>query len=144
MCRHGLIGKSYLVRGIHKSVYFHSLNIKTKLLPALFPKKGKIRARAEFVNVSLFFLLLLSSSAANLLYNFYAPLQKASPLQPSSPLRGGTYLSFIPFPQILVESPAHSRSSMPVSCVNMSISRTRVVGTGPGVESGESSLVLPG
>lgn len=57
-------------------------------------------------------------------------------------LRGRSSSQLYHFPSLLAERLAHSRSSaMPVSCISMNISRSRVVGTGPRVEGGESSLV---
>lgn len=75
------------------------------------------------------------------LCNFYAPLFL---LCHHLVLWGKVLIlfSFNLFLQLLVEFTAHSRSSaMPVSCVNMNLSRIRMVGSGPGVESGESILV---
>lgn len=64
-------------------------------------------------------------------------------LPPASPLRPRASLIQLHFfPLLLGECSAHSRSSaMPVSWVKMNRRRIKVVGTGPGVESRESSLV---
>lgn len=93
------------------------------------------------MNAPLFFLWLFSLPLYGLLCNFYAPLF----LLCHHLILWGKVLilfNFNLFSQLLVEVTAHSRSSaMPVRCVNMNLSRIRLVGAGPGVESGESNLV---
>lgn len=47
-------GGGSLIGIIHRRcIYFFSMNIKTQASSSIFPKKGKIRALAEFVNMPL-------------------------------------------------------------------------------------------